>query len=122
MFVLFYGVEGADAEYSKFSIFKIHVFFSLCFTLSLAHGHLPPTMYVTTIISIVKNEAVILSDSNSYSPIELATTRSKIFGSICNLSVQNIYRLLTINLISHHYIVLIYVFIPWKSLLVVTKQ
>ena len=76
MFVLFYGIEGADTEYLKFSIIKRHVFLSLCFTLSLAHGHLPPTMYATTIVPIVKYESVILSDSNSYRPIELATIKS----------------------------------------------
>ena len=83
MFVLFYGIGGAEAENLKFSIIKIHAFLSLCFTLSLAHGHLPPTMYATTIIvPIVKNESVILSDSNSYRPIEPATIVSKMFGSV----------------------------------------
>ena len=70
---------------------------SLCFTLCLAHGYLPPAMIETTIVPIVKNKSGNLSDSCNYRLITLATIVSKMFYYI---SVQNFYIFLTINLIS----------------------
>ena len=112
MFVLFYGIEVAEAENLKFSIIKIHASLSLCFTLSLTHGHLPPTMYATSIVPIVINESVILSDSNTYRPIELATIVYKMFGSVLLFKCAEYLQTSDINLISHLYNVMIYVFIP----------
>ena len=42
------GPDGIGAEYLKFSNIKIHVLLSMCFTLCLAHGYLPPAMIETT--------------------------------------------------------------------------
>ena len=55
---------------------------SLCFTLCLAHGYLPPAMIETTIVPIVKNKSGNLSDSSNYRPIALATIVSKMFESV----------------------------------------
>ena len=76
------GPDGIGAEYLKFSNIKIHVLLSLCFTLCLAHGYLPPAMIETTIVPIVKNKSGNLSDSRNYRPIELATIVSKMFESV----------------------------------------
>ena len=76
------GPDGIGAEYLKFSNIKIHVLLSLCFTLCLAHGYLPPAMIETTIVPIVKNKSGNLSDSSNYRPIALATIVSEMFGSV----------------------------------------
>ena len=76
------GPEGIGAEYLKFSNIKIHILLSLCFTLCLAHGYLPPAMIETTIVPIVKNKSSNLSDSSNYRPIALATIVSKMFESV----------------------------------------
>ena len=55
---------------------------SLCFTLRLAHGYLPPAIIETTTAPIVKNELYNLSDSSNYRPIALATIVSKMFESV----------------------------------------
>ena len=76
------GTDGIGAEYLKYSTIKIHVLLSMCFTLCLAHGYLPPAMIETTIVPIVKNKSGNLSDSSNYRPIVLATIISKMFGSV----------------------------------------
>ena len=76
------GPDGIGAEYLKFSNIKIHVLLSMCFTLCLAHGYLPPAMIETTIVPIVKNKSGNLSDSSNYRPIALATIISKMFESV----------------------------------------
>ena len=76
------GTDGIGAEYLKFSTIKIHVLLSMCFTLCLAHGYLPPAMIETTIVPIVKNKSGNLSDSSNYRPIVLATIISKMFESV----------------------------------------
>ena len=88
--------DGIGAEYLKFSNIKIHILLSLCFTLCLAHGYLPPAMIETTIVPNVKNKSGNLSDSSNYRPIALATIVSKCLSLFYYLSVQNIYLLLTI--------------------------
>ena len=55
---------------------------SLCITLCLAHGHLPPATIETTIVPIVKNESGNSTDSSNYRPIALATFVSKMFDSV----------------------------------------
>ena len=55
---------------------------SLCFTLCLAHGYLPPAMIETTIVPIVKNKSGNLSDSSNYRLIAHATIVSKMFESV----------------------------------------
>ena len=76
------GPDGIGAEYLKFSNIKIHILLSLCFTLCLTHGYLPPAMIETTIVPIVKNKSGNLSDSSNYRPIALATIVSKMFESV----------------------------------------
>ena len=76
------GPDGIGAEYLKFSNIKIHVLLSMCFTLCLAHGYLPPAMIETTIVPIVKNKSGNLSDSSNYRPIALATIIFKMFESV----------------------------------------
>ena len=58
------GPDGIDAGYLKFSNIKIHVLLSLCFTLRLARGYLPPAMIETPIVPIVKN-----NENSNYRPM-----------------------------------------------------
>ena len=51
---IYAGPDGIDVEYFKFSNIKIHVLLSMCFTLCLTHGYIPPAMIKTTIAPIVK--------------------------------------------------------------------
>ena len=48
------GPDGIDAEYLKLSNIKIHILLSMCFTLCLTHGYIPPPMIETTIVPIIK--------------------------------------------------------------------
>ena len=76
------GPDGIEAEYLKFSNIKIHILLSLCFTLYLAHGYLPPAMIETTIVPIVKNKSGSLLNSSNYRPIARVTIVSKMFESV----------------------------------------
>ena len=76
------GPDGIGAEYLKFSNIKTHVLLSMCFTLCLAHGYLPPAMIETTIVPFVKDMLGNLADSSNYRPIALATIISKMFESV----------------------------------------
>ena len=116
------GPDGIGAECLRFSNIKIHVLLSLCFTLCLAHCYLPPAMIETTIVPIAKNKSGNLLDSSNCRPIALATIVSNMFESVLLFSVQSIYLLLTINLVSNHHTVLTYVFTPLKSLLILANQ
>ena len=78
--------DGIDAEYLKLSNIKIHVLLSMCFTLCLTHGYIPPAVIETTIVPIVKNKSGNLSDSNNYSFIALATIVSKMLESVLLLT------------------------------------
>ena len=85
------GPDGIGAEYLKFSNIKIHILLSLCFTLCLAHGYLPPAMIETTIVPIVKNKSGNLSDSSNYRPIALATIVSKMFESVLLFNAEYLF-------------------------------
>ena len=104
--------DGFGAEYLKFSNIKIHVLLSLCFTLCLAHGYLPPAVIETTIVPIVKKNQVIYRIVVFIDPLHLLQLCLHCLSLFYYVSVQNIYLLLTINLVSNHHTVLIYVSIP----------
>ena len=59
-------------ESLKFASNRLSVLLSLCFSLCLSHGYLPPAMIKTTIVPIVKNKCGNISESNNYRPIALA--------------------------------------------------
>ena len=84
----------------------------IVFPLCLAHGYLPPAIIETTIVPIVKNKSGNLSDSSNYRPIDLLQLCPKCLSLFYYLNVQNIYLLLTINLVSNNHTVLTYAFIP----------
>ena len=111
----FAGPDGIGAEYLKFSNIKIHVLLSLCFTLCLAYGYLPPAMIETTIDPLLKINQVIYRIVVITDPLHLLQLCSKCLSLFYYLNVQNIYLLLTINLVSNHHTVLTYVFISQKS-------
>ena len=70
------------AEALKWAHDQLSVLFSLCFTLFLFHGYLPPKLIETTIVPIIKNNCgKYISSSNNYRPIALATIISKLFES-----------------------------------------
>ena len=76
------GPEGICAEALKCAYDQLSVLLSLCFTLFLSHGYLPPKSIETTIIPIIKNKCGNISSNSSYRPIALATIISKILETI----------------------------------------
>ena len=60
-------------ETLRFASNLISVLLSLCRSVCLSHGYLPPDMIKTTIVPIVKYKCGNISDSNNYRPIALAT-------------------------------------------------
>ena len=66
-------------ESLKFASNRLSVLLSLCFSVCLLHGYLPPAIIKTTIVPIVKNKCGNISESNNYRPIALATIISKLF-------------------------------------------
>jgi len=82
------GADNISAESLKFAHDKLNVLLSMCFSMCLSHGYLPPSMIETIIVPIVKNRCGKLSDSNNYRPIALATIISKVFESVILLKCQ----------------------------------
>ena len=76
------GPDGICAEALKCAHGQLSVLLSLCFTLFLSHGRLPPNLIETTIVLIIKNKCGNISSSNNYRPIALATSISKLLESI----------------------------------------
>ena len=76
------GPDNISSESLKFASNRLSVLLSLCFSVCLSHGYLPPAMIKTTIVPIVKNKCGNISESNTYRPIALATIISKLFESV----------------------------------------
>ena len=73
------GPDNISPESLKFASNRLSVLLSLCFSVCLSHGYLPPAMIKITIVPIVKNKCGNISESNNYRPIALATIISKLF-------------------------------------------
>ena len=106
------GPDGICAEALKCAHDQLSVLLSLCFTLFLSHGYLPPKLIETTIVPIIKNKCGNISSSSNYRPIALATIISKLLESILLLNVKNIYAQARISLDSKKRTELNYVYIP----------
>ena len=83
------GPDNISPESLKFASNRLSVLLSLCFSLCLSHGYLPPAMIKTTIVPIVKNNCGNISESNNYRPIALATIISRLFESVLLLKCKN---------------------------------
>ena len=82
------GPDGICAEALKCAHDQLSVLLSLCFTLFLSHGYLPPKLIETTIVPIIKNKCGNISSSSNYRPIALATIISKLLESILLLKCE----------------------------------
>ena len=60
------GPDNISPESLKFASNRLSVLLSLCFSVCLSHGYLPPAMIKTTIVPIVKNKCGNISESNNY--------------------------------------------------------
>ena len=76
------GPDNISPESLKFASNRLSVLLSLCFSVCLSHGYLPPAMIKTTIVPIVKNKCGNISESNNYRPIALATIISELLESV----------------------------------------
>ena len=76
------GPDGICAEHLTISNDKMFILLALCFTVCLSHGYLPTALIETTTVLIFKTKSGILSDSNNYAPIALATIVSKTLESV----------------------------------------
>ena len=83
------GPDNISPESLKFASNRLSVLLSLCFSVCLSHGYLPPAMIKTTIVPIVKNKCGNISESNNYRPIALATIISKLFESVLLLKCED---------------------------------
>ena len=82
------GPDGICAEALKCAHDQLSVLLSLCFTLFLSNGHLPPIPIETTILAIIKNKPGNISSSNNYRLIALATIISKLLEFILLLKCK----------------------------------
>ena len=76
------GHDGLQAEHFKFAEQACAVHLSLCFSMMLKHGHLPPDLVKVVLVPIVKDKTGNLSDQDNYRPIAKASVSSKILESI----------------------------------------
>ena len=80
--------DDISPESLKFANNRLSVLLSLCFSICLPHGYMPPDMIKTTIVPIVKNKYGNLSKTSNYRPIALATSISKVFESVILLKCE----------------------------------
>ena len=65
------GPDHISPKSLKFVSNRLSVLLSLCFSVCLSHGYLPPAMIKTTIVPIVKNKCGNISESNNYRLLHL---------------------------------------------------
>ena len=82
------GPDDISPESLKFANNRLSVLLSLCFSICLSHGYMPPDIIKSTIVPIVKNMCGNLSESSNYRPIALATIISKVFESVLLLKCE----------------------------------
>ena len=59
------GPDNISLESLKFANNRLSVLLSLCFSICLSHGYMPPDMIKTTIVPIVKNKCGDLSECSN---------------------------------------------------------
>ena len=66
------GPDGICAEALKCAHDQLSVLLSLCFTLFLSHGYLPPKFIEAIFVPIIKNNCGNISSSSNYRQFALA--------------------------------------------------
>ena len=83
------GPDHISPESLKFASNRLSVLLSLCFSVCLSHGYVPPAMIKTTIVPIVKIKCGNITENNNYRPIALATIISKLLESVLLLKCED---------------------------------
>ena len=76
------GCDSLSAEHFKFAGVPCATHLSLCFSMMVRHGVLPPSLSKVILRPIVKDRTGKLTDKDNYRPIALATVSSKILERV----------------------------------------
>ena len=76
------GCDNLTAEHYKLAGVPCATHLSLCFSMMISHGFLPPSLSKVVLRPIVKDKTGNLSDKDNYRPIALATVSSKILERV----------------------------------------
>lgn len=76
------GSDQLSAEHFKFAGPSCAVHLSLCLTMAVRHGFLPPALTKVLLSPIVKDKSGNISDKDNYRPIALASVASKILETL----------------------------------------
>ena len=72
------GPDGLVGEHFKFSSPKLHNILAVFISSMFVHGYMPDALIKSTLIPIVKNKCMSLSDIGNYRPIALSNVMTKI--------------------------------------------
>ncbi|KAG7312072.1 hypothetical protein JYU34_001523 [Plutella xylostella] len=82
------GHDGLSIEHFLYAGPHLPRVLAMLYTLCLGHSYLPVDLMKTVVVPIVKNKTGLVSDTNNYRPISLATITAKVFDSLLNTQLN----------------------------------